>query len=350
MKKKVLLITQELTHYRVPLFQKINESYELTVAHGTSEKIKTSFKQQTISFKTIGPFLIINEMPVIDNYDVIILTFNIRILSFYGLLVKKVKPKIILWGIGVSASYKNKYDINKKLDWLRLWWIKKSDGVIFYDNYPKIKFMSKGISSNKLFVAYNTIENNVEFDFSKKKFETFLFIGSLYKAKGIGSLLESYLLLYNKFKEETPSLDIIGDGEQSFEIGKWIADNNLENKIYLHGKITNQTILKTFFNKAIVCISPGQAGLSVLKSFSFGVPFITTENAITGGERFNIINNVNGFLYSDNHSELVNILTKIIDLEIDIKQISENSFYYYQRFRNSNVWMDGFHQALNDVN
>ena len=51
-----------------------------------------------------------------------------------------------------------------------------------------------------------------------------------------------------------------------------------------------------FYKFAYCSISYGQAGLSVLQAFAFGVPFLTTENAISGGEKHNIENGKNGFL------------------------------------------------------
>ena len=49
-----------------------------------------------------------------------------------------------------------------------------------------------------------------------------------------------------------------------------------------------------FYNRAIMSISLNQAGLSVLNSFAHGVPFVTMNNAASGGEKFNIVNNYNG--------------------------------------------------------
>ena len=55
----------------------------------------------------------------------------------------------------------------------------------------------------------------------------------------------------------------------------------------------------------------------------YGVPFVTRTNAITGGEIFNIENNINGFLYNNENDLLKIIEYTIIDrsniLEMGLK-------------------------------
>src|SRR5690606_5517370 len=134
-----------------------------------------------------------------------------------------------------------------------------------------------------------------------------LFIGSLYRQKKIFELLESYKEAVKQFEKKPIGLHIVGNGSEFDKVKSWISDTNLGEHIILHGAIFDEKKLCELFSSAFACISPGQAGLSVLKSFGYGVPFITHIDAITGGERLNIQNMVNGILF-DNYSELSGII------------------------------------------
>ena len=187
----MIIITETIPHYRVGLFNLLGAHYPLTIAHTGVQPEDTNFKQIKISKKSIGPFISLKNLPNLSAYDVAILTFNIRILNFYRIIFQKRKFKLLFHGIGVSASYKKLYDQDKSLDFLRKLLIKKSEGIIFYEHYPLIKYQSFKINPEKLHVAYNTVLAPSNFDFQKKTYESFIFIGALYKQKKIYDLLEA---------------------------------------------------------------------------------------------------------------------------------------------------------------
>lgn len=167
--------------------------------------------------------------------------------------------------------------------------------MVFYADYPVKKYSKMGIKPEKLFVANNTVQ---VLPCESKEKDSLLFIGSLYKQKKIDVLLNAYLGAYYK-NMNIPKLIIIGEGAEKPVILDWIKKNNLENKILLAGGIYDDEILADYFASAIICISPDQAGLSVLKSMGYGVPYITHKDAITGGEIFNIHSGIDGLLMND---------------------------------------------------
>lgn len=335
-----------LTHYRLDLFNLLCEEYDLTIAHSGDFLDRAKFKQIKVSSIKTGPFLKIKNVPDLLSYDVVIFSFNLRILDIYKYLFSSKTFKLLLFGIGVSASYRNNYDENKGLDFIRRYLIKKSDGAIFYDHYPLIKYQSYKIDPNKLHVAYNTIIPPDNFNFSEKTFESFMFIGTLYKQKKIYDLLEAYLELFGKMESSIPELEIVGDGEEYKNIERWIVDNGLKNKVILHGKLTNEEDLSSIFKRALVCISPGQAGLSVQKCFSYGTPFVTIKNAITGGELFCVIDKINGFLYDGSIENLSNIMFNIATGVYNIQEASEKAYNFYYNFRTPQIWKTAFCKAI----
>lgn len=337
--KKVLFITDKLEHYRIPLFNLITNNIDLTIAHSSKHHENTLFKQQQFEIQKKGPFTYY-KIPNLSEFDVVIYPFNIRSLNLFFESLKKSRYQKGLFGIGVAASYTKFYDQPSLLDHLRIFYLKKFDFAIFYENYPLIKYKALGIDSSKMSVAYNTIAENPDFHIQNKTFESFLFIGSLYKQKKISTLIKAYHRLL-KIDENILKLEIVGDGDEFDNIKNYISEHSLEKNIILHGKITSDKELLPIMQRAVVCISPGQAGLSVQKCFSYGTGFVTTKDAITGGEAFSIINNVNGNFYNGTTEDLTKVMLLYRE-ENYAKNISNNAYLFYKHYRNTDVWVKGF--------
>ena len=330
-KKKVLIIYPQLFRYRIPIFNMLAEQYDLTVLHSGNE-IKDGIekiKQIIVPIRKIGPFMLffLNLHKICKQYDVVISEGATRYLDRNLLILNRLRGyKWINWGIGVSASYDKKFDDKKTFDVVRHFLYKKSDASIFYSDYPIQRYLDAGIDPFSLFVANNTtaVSYNEKLSFEK---DSILFIGTLYRAKKIYDLLDSYkeaAKIWNK----NLILNIVGDGEEYQNILQWIKDNGFEKSIHLVGALFDQEKLEPYFRKAFACISPGQAGLSVLTSMGYGTPFVTTTDAITGGEIFNIKSGKTGVLY-DKSEELKGILVDISNNPSKYLQIGNDARAFY---------------------
>ncbi len=352
-KTQVLLIQNYITHYNLPIYEIIggHEGIDLTVAHfgkpgsGTTDK----FREITLKVRKTGPFYLIKEdiFNICNRYDVVIAMGDIHYLSLM-LLGRRVKRKfgLIYWGIGVSASYNHKLDQNRKWDFIRFFFMRGADALLFYSSYPVNKYINKGFDPETLFVADNTVK--VKRTPGKERDpEIILFIGSLYKEKGINELLKAYHEAFSS-DPELPGLVIIGSGQEAENIKEYIKTYNLEGKITLTGPVYDDDKLESFFLKAIAAISPGQAGLSVLKSMGYGVPFITRADSITGGERFNITNFETGIIYN-NYSELVDILCNLENKKSEFRIMGEKALDFYNNYRLPEHMAAGFLKAINFV-
>lgn len=354
MAKKVLFATYKLQSYRIPILDIVgkNQNIELTVLHSAKKSNYTggNFEEKIIPFKKIGNFTFYNEefTNFTKEFDAIVCMFYLFNLSFLKLALKKNrKLKLIFWGIGVRASYNSTFDAPTIMNHARYFLARRSDAMLFYSDYAKMKYIKKGLSENKLFVMPNTVEVLDSKEHSSKK-DKILFIGSLYKQKKIFELLESYKIAVDRFDKKPCELHIVGGGQEFETIQNWVKVNGLEQFIKLHGAIFEEQKLSELFTTAFACISPGQAGLSVLKSFGYGVPFITHENAITGGERLNIENNKNGILFSD-FSELAEIITNIFQSPEDFMEMGDNAKLFYDTNRTPQVMANGFIEAVDYV-
>lgn len=349
--KKVLIIYNRIWPYRIPIFNILAKKYDLTVTYSYD----TEFNQD-VDFKVVhlpgrhyfGRFFVHQDSlhQLSKEFDVVIGYSDIGWLSLMALLFKKNRPyKLTFWGIGVRASYDNKYGSKTKWDYVRYYFMKKADAVIFYSKQPIEIYLKEGFQREKLHVANNTVLVN-EINKSKTR-ENILFIGTLYKQKRIYELLESYkeAKLVNK---NVPNLDIIGGGDEFNNIKTWIIENNFSTNVFLRGKIFEEDILCDYFSSAIACISPGQSGLSVLKSMGYGVPYISKVDAITGGEIFNIENGKSGILY-DHESDLTNIIIDIAENKEKYITMGINAKNHYENERKPSDMAKGLADAIEYV-
>lgn len=348
--KKVLILYNRIWPYRIPIFEFLNEKYDLTVSYSIDKSFAgdVGFKVKKLPGRQYTRFFVHKDS--LHNYckefDVIIGYGDIGWLSLMRLLFKRNRTyKIILWGIGVRASYDSNYGEKNIWDTVRYFLMRRADAVLFYSNDPIKTYLKEKFKKEKLHVADNTVKVN-RIDTAVQR-DTILFIGTLYKQKQIYSLLESFKMA-KKENDMIPILNIIGDGEEYENIKNWIIENNFEESIYLKGKIFDEDQLCHFFSKALACISPGQAGLSVLKSMGYGVPFITKKNAITGGEIFNIHHGANGVLY-DIDEELKDIILDITQNQMKYIEMGVKAKKHYDDYRKPVDMANGIIKAIEFV-
>jgi len=344
---KVLLLQATVPHYRIPIFNLLAERVELIVVYSYGELTDNiRFKCVKVpTFKMHYYFHKASLLSLARKCDVVICMMDFSYFSFRLLKELPRKFKLIYWGIGVSASYDSRYDQDQSRTAYRYNAIMKADATVFYSDYPVKKYASMGIPSEKLFVANNTVYVNHEMP--EKTYNTILFIGSLYKQKRIDILIDQYVAAYQE-NPLIPKLILIGDGDQRDRIKEQIMKAKVEDQIILAGNITDETILEKYFAEAIACISPDQAGLSVLKAMGYGVPFVTWKNAITGGEIFNIHDCVDGILMDD-LNELKKVILDTYNHRENFIEMSEKAFQYYWKFRRPDQMVQGFMDAIEYV-
>ena len=348
-KTKIVIIQKRIKEYRVPLFDGIGERYDTTVVGFQDPLIqgehytvlRLSHKYWPISLDYIWDKKL---RKLLQQADVIIKPTDFRTVNHY--ILKAVAPhaKQMMFGIGVSASYDEHYDeVDQSAQYMKM--INNSDAVIFYYAYPKNKYVKLGAAPEKLFVFNNTVAVS-ETQLCKKP-ENLLFIGELYRQKGVDVLIKQYERAYNE-NHDIPKLLIVGDGAERAALEELVHNKALDEKICFLGKITDDNRLKEIFEAAIVTISPKQAGLSVLKSMAFGVPFVTLENAITGGEIFNIENGETGVILKD-ENELKDLILNCPDQLAYYTSMGEKARAFYFNNRTMAHSVQAFDEAIRYV-
>jgi glycosyltransferase involved in cell wall biosynthesis len=333
-KPKVLLIQQDLKNYRDPIYKLISAQVDLTVGYTVSADFtESSYPIIQLPYKKIWNIIWHKGLiKIINQYDVVVFVPHLVMLRTATLPFVPHKPRLVTWSLGVHASYYRPYDLTKKPDVSdKLFELIQdhADACIFYMPEP-IEYWKKykRIDERKYFVAHNTVVV-APFDESETSDRNIiLFVGTLYKQKGIGDLLECYATAKERVGT-LPKLIIVGNGPEKDVIEEQIRMLHLENDVELTGPIYEEDRLKDLFVKSVICVSPRQAGLTVLKSIGYGVPFVTRTNAVTGGERSNVISGKTGILYNT-ESELVDILCKTATEPKLYSAMSQSAMNYYR--------------------
>lgn len=314
---KVIKLESTIKHYNVPVYNILNQKYDFTVLY--FEKSSDSaiedceFKTIYIPSKQIYKFTYIkgNIAKICEDYDVVIALDSINILNYLALAFMPHKFKLIYWGIGAPASYSRHYGEASKLYYaISDYMEKRADALIFYAREAVDLHLKRGFKEPKMFVAPNTT-SVLKVEVTPEKKNYIMFIGSLYLEKGLQMLLDAYKDAYEENKSIV-QLNLVGGGKPLPMIEQWVKDNNLEEVIRVLGPVYVNDVKADLFQKTLACISPLQAGLSVLESMGYGVPYITDANSITGGEAFNIVDGITGLRVEGITTE------KLKDIIIDI--------------------------------
>lgn len=347
--KKVIIYQGIVPHYRKPIFDIIGQYVDLTLVYTGDIAVAGNnyslVKLSSLHVPKMGTLHGRKLIGICQDKDVLISMLGPSSLDIDNIKLLCPHIRTIKWGIGVPASYTTRFDEEDAAQhYIKI--IKKCDAALFYSDYPRNKYISMGVPGEKLFVANNTVAvEKIEIQPTRKR--NILFIGSLYSQKRVDLLINAYFKAYS-IKQNLPNLIIIGDGDQRKSLEKQVNEYNLENKILFLGQINDDYILKEYFVEALACISPDQAGLSVLKSMGYGVPFVTCKGAITGGEIFNIHNGVDGVVL-DSLDSLYKIILDIASNREKYIEYGKKAISYYYAKRTPEIMAQGFLDAIEYV-
>lgn len=351
-KPKLLILQSVITAYRVPIFNILTEHFDVTIGYyiqgNPIEGCK--FAQEKLDSYKFGPFICIKSLrKYCAQFDAVIFSNNLRIPSYCMLPFGGHKYKTIAWGIGMRASRTRLYNVNRRhtlLDKIYQFITSCSDASVFYMDKSKEFWKDTSFDLSRVFVAPNTTAvENVVIDPSSKK--NLLFVGTLYKGKGLDTLIDMYKKAMDNM-QTPPMLHIVGGGSEEQSLKQYVEDCGLSNYVVFHGAIFDETILAKHFQNALLCISPHQAGLSVVKSMGYGVPFVTHKDAITGGEKYHITHEKNGLLY-ENDEDLVQIIVDASNNPEKYIEMGQAAKDYYDSSATPRHMAQGIIDAVNFV-
>ena len=342
--KKIVILQNKILHYRKPLYNMLSIDNKVCVIHSgqRSRGSEDYYDEVILPAKQLGPFYFqpgLRELLKDLEFDVIIsmcdFHWPFNIISYFLFNRKKV---FIWWGLNVGKAG---YFSNK----LKAFIGNRRCPIVAYSTSAAENLQKYGLDRNKkIHVANNTFhvaDRHMAYLYEKKDL---LFVGSLDKRKQLDVLLFAFKNVLKSIPHHI-NLIIVGSGEEKESIQKKIKELNLLSRIQMKRAVNNEEDLWKLYKNAIVSISFGQAGLSVLQSFAFGVPFLTKYNAITGGEIVNIINHQNGVLCGDSLTSLEGELVKFCSGSYNVIKMGQNAYDYYT----NNCTMQNMVKVFNEV-
>jgi glycosyltransferase involved in cell wall biosynthesis len=153
--------------------------------------------------------------------------------------------------------------------------------------------ISEGFDSKKIFVIYNSLQPDIQFEILKKISHqevhimkqqifknrnafTVIFIGRLVNGKGVIEILKASKKLIEKGLPINCIL--IGDGSEKESLEAYCIENELIENVFFAGSLYNEQEIAKYFALSDLMISPGNVGLNCMHSLTYGVPVMTHDN------------------------------------------------------------------------
>lgn len=268
----------------------------LTDVKPNKDKIKKYIKEKNI-------FKLIKEV----FYSIKVLYLRKKTMKEY---IKKTNSEIIISSRYLFNNILSKYG---KKNILKIGWehnhphgnmkfakkviksAKKLDYLVLVSENLK-EFYRKKLPKVKCVYIPNIIDEIPE-EKSNLKSKNLVSVGRLSSEKGYMDLLK----IYNEIVKKYPDwkLDIIGDGKERDNLEKYIKDNALEEKVFLHGFQNKNYINNILLNSSIYLMTSftESFGIVLIEAMSYGIPCIAFSSA--EGAQELIENDKNGYLIDD---------------------------------------------------
>lgn len=361
MKKKVAIITNIPSPYRVDFFYYLQKHYKdfdiFIIYTGTNEdnrewhinksKIKNSIfakskvikLNQKLDVKYIHIPHNIGKILTHLKTDIVIgMEYNPSALQAF-LWCKIHHKKFIHWTDGTLNSEK---DINKIQYISRKIIINHADAYIASSTKAKEKLLFYGAPENKVIISLLTVDlNNYKKICCHSMKNRILYVGRISFGKGLDLLLEALTKVEHKFE-----LHIVGDGPERRTIAALVQKMNLEKQVVFEGFKENEELIQCY-RECDVFVFPSRQdcfGLVILEALCAGLPVIASRYA--DGVYDTIIEDTNGYIVDPYDADE---MAQKIDMALDHElRLSGNCSIELGKFRMEAV-ASCFMEAISSV-
>jgi glycosyltransferase involved in cell wall biosynthesis len=372
---KILFVHPALRSYRLELFEKLNQTYDMSFIFVLEEKENFDNTKIPNYWRHKNIFIVDNKNSLTNaknwikfifellgnKYDIIISSPAEAYHSLLILIISKIKcQKVILYG---ESWYWGSNRLIKKMYFsLVTILMKRSNAIIgsgekssnFYKNRlqssnvfnaPNYIVLGKENSTNSIKTKLSKIDENI---FNKK---IILYLGRIIINKGLDYLIKAFKTL----EDEIPNVFLLigGDGTYTNECKELTRQLNVKNILFLGYVPTEETpelfdlcyvfVLPSIFYKGF----PEPLGLVVCEAMSHGKPIIVT-NAV-GAAQY-IQNGVNGFVVPEKNVEILHKrLHDILSDDELAKKMGNQSKIIFQEQLGAQKQYDAFKNVIEYV-
>jgi glycosyltransferase involved in cell wall biosynthesis len=207
--------------------------------------------------------------------DVALLELNPRIISSWSILIMRrmLRRPTVLWGHAWPRT-----GPGSRSDLLRGLMRRLASAVVVYTETQAAQ-LSPLLPGKIVRAAPNALypERAAVAVAPVRPAKDVVYVGRLVDAKRPGLLLEAFLAALPDLPEET-SLVFVGDGELREQLEGIAEASAALGRVRFTGTVTEFDALERIYESALVSVSPGYVGLSLIQSFWFGVPAIIARD------------------------------------------------------------------------
>ena len=330
-KKRVFLVQEILTNYRVPVFRRLSnlDGIDLTIFFSYLSKLKkkegfreveniNGFRYKVVPHISIGQrvFLPTIVWHIVKEHPDVVISKIMGGSCSYLFVCKLLRIPFIWWTGGIPyqgplEETPSRQSILRRMipnfhPRRRIAFM--SDATIIYSDHAKQHLASLGKEPKSIFVAYNSMDTDTLLEYRQRiegdqtvverirnahnlaEKKIILFVGRLTVSHRVDLLLNAYLLV--KRQLDNVALLIVGEGPELDNLRRLEEKLGLTSVFFL-GSIYDDWELSKWFYLTDVYVTPGVASLTVKFAMAFSKPVVSVAYGL---EVHSIEHGRNGFI------------------------------------------------------
>lgn len=162
-------------------------------------------------------------------------------------------------------------------------------GIFLYGENAKLLMENEHINTEKLHVVYNSLaydeqlvireklaSSNIYKEYFGNDNPVLIFTGRLTSVKKLDQLVKAH----KKLADNGTSFNVVlvGEGSENGALKRQITDAGLDSYYWFYGSCYDENKIAELYYNALVCVSPGNVGLTAVHSLMYGCPVISHNN------------------------------------------------------------------------